>query len=124
MKILKLKYSRIIPFRGFYVISLFGCIIRKMKYKEHPIEDKIMNHEGIHVCQAEDFCKGFIGYFIFYILYILEWIIKLPISILIKGKAYHSISFEQEAYNNEYDLNYQDVRKRFAWTKYIFKIVK
>ena len=29
-------------------------------------------------------------------------------------KAYESISFEQEAYNNQYDYNYQDNRRRFG----------
>lgn len=72
MKDLKLKYSRIIPFIGFYAITLFGTIIRRMKYKDTPISKTVLNHEGIHVCQAEDFCKGFFGYIIFYLLYFIE----------------------------------------------------
>lgn len=125
MKQLKLKYSSIIPFPGFYAITLFGCIFRNWKYATSPIPAYIVNHECIHACEAEDFCKGFIGYCIFYILYFIEWILKCIISLctLFKVRAYRSISFEQEAYINEKDLKYQDNRKRFAWTKYIFKLV-
>lgn len=92
-----------------------------------------MNHEGIHVCQAEDLVpenlrkyKFFmiIGFIIFYLLYFIEWLIKLFVSIFVRCDAYYSISFEQEAYNNQLDYDYQDHRKRFTWTKYIFKLWK
>lgn len=33
--------------------------------------------------------------------------------------AYHDISFEEEAYGNEKDLNYLKTRKHYAWLKYI-----
>jgi hypothetical protein len=58
--------------------------------------------------------------------YFIEWLIKLIISAFTLGKvkAYRSISFEQEAYQNEKDFKYRDSRKRFNWLKYIFKIVK
>ena len=126
MKELKLKYSKWIPFKGFYAISLFGRLVRRIKYKDKPVAPAVINHEGIHVCQAEDFCKGLIGFLIFYLLYFTEWLIKAIISLftLCKVKAYYSISFEQEALYNEYNLEYQDNRKRFAWTKYIFKLIK
>jgi len=133
MKLLNLKYSKIIPFDGFYAITIFGTIIRRIKYKDTPISMTTMNHEGIHVCQAEDFVpeklrkyKFFliIGFIIFYLLYFIEWLIKLFVSIFVRCNAYYSISFEQEAYNNQLDYDYQDHRKRFAWTKYIFKLWK
>jgi hypothetical protein len=86
------------------------------------------------LCQMEDFVpnknnkkwKTILGGCVFYILYFIEWLIKLLIAGFTFGKvkAYHSISFEQEAYNNQYDYSYQETRKRFAWTKYIFKLVK
>ena len=114
MKELKLKYSKFIPFKGFYAISLFGTLVRREKYKSTSVSSSTMNHEGIHVCQAEDFCKGGFGFIVFYLLYGLEWILKLLPCFITKKDAYRSISFEQEAYNNEYNLSYQDSRKRFA----------
>jgi hypothetical protein len=67
----------------------------------------------------------FLGGIIFYILYLVEWLFKLIISAFTFGKvkAYRSISFEQEASNNEREKNYPTTRKRFAWLKYIFKLV-
>lgn len=133
MKLLNLKYSKIIPFDGFYAITIFGTIIRRIKYKDTPVSMTTMNYEGIHVCQAEDFVpeklrkyKFFmiIGFIIFYLLYFIEWLIKLFVSIFVRCNAYYSIGFEQEAYNNQLDYGYQDHRKRFAWTKYIFKLWK
>lgn len=124
MKELKLKYSRIIPFSGYYAMAFFGYLIRRIKYKDTPVPITVQNHEGIHVCQAEDFCKGFFGYIAFYLLYFLEWLIKLPVALFTGSRAYYSISFEQEAYTFQNDYSYQDKRKRWAWTKYIFKMVK
>ena len=53
----------------------------------------------------------------FYILYVLEWLIKLPFY----GKhAYRNISFEREAYECEQDNNYLENGDYFEWVKYIF----
>ena len=123
MKPLKLAYSKIIPFTGFYAITLFGYLIRREKYRDVPVKPTTWNHESIHVEQAGDFGLGFFGYFIFYLLYGLEWLLKLP-SAIFGCRVYRSLSFEHEAYNNETNLQYLETRKRFAWVKYIFKFVK
>jgi hypothetical protein len=93
-----------------------------------------MNHEGIHLCQIEDFISNpnnkkwrtILGGCIFYVLYFIEWLIKLIISVFTFGKvkAYRSISFEQEAFNNQFDYNYQENRQRFDWKQYIFTLIK
>jgi hypothetical protein len=59
------------------------------------------------------------------VVYLLEWIIKGIISIFtgFKVRTYMSISFEQEAYINDINYTYQESRKRWAWSKYIFKLV-
>lgn len=55
----------------------------------------------------------------YYIWYVLEWLCKLPF-----GNAYKSISFEQEAYSNEDDMNYCENRHLFCgWMKKICKVV-
>ena len=128
---IKLKYSKIIPFPGFYACTIFNCIFRHPKYRNRKLSKTTYNHEMIHVEQQLDFVGGneklyILGGIVFYMAYFIEWLIKLIISgfTLGKVKAYRSISFEQEAYQNEKDLKYRDGRKRFCWLKYIFKLVQ
>lgn len=53
-------------------------------------------------------------YIPFYIIYLLEWLIRL----FLPGNAYRNISFEKESYNNEYNFDYLKNRKKFAmWRK-------
>jgi len=73
----------------------------------------LINHEKIHWKQQLEMLIIF-----FYVWYFIEWLIRIFIS---TSSAYRSISFEREAYDNEYDLNYLNKRKRFAWFKYIIK---
>ena len=73
----------------------------------------VLNHEGIHVPQEKEMLIIF-----FYIWYGLEWFIKL---FFYGANAYSNISFEREAYSNEYNLDYIKNRKHFSWVKYIFK---
>lgn len=127
---LQLKYSKIIPLNGFYASTIFNKLYRREKYKNKPISEVIYNHESIHLQQELDFVFGceklyILGGCIFYILYFIEWLIKAIISLFtgFKIKAYHSISFEQEAYKNQKDLNYLKTRKRFSWIKNIFKVI-
>lgn len=128
---IKLKYSKFIPFPGFYACTIFNCIFRHPRYKNKALSKSTYNHELIHVYQQLDFVNGneklyILGGVIFYILYFIEWLIKLIISAFTFGKvkAYRSISFEQEAYNNTKEKNYSQTRRKFAWIKYIFKLVK
>lgn len=128
---IKLKYSKIIPFPRFYVCTIFNCIFRHPKYKNRKLSKITYNHEMIHVEQQLDFVGGIeklyiLGGIVFYMTYFIEWLIKLIISGFTFGKvkAYRSISFEQESYQNERNLNYRNNRKRFCWLKNIFKLVK
>lgn len=134
MKQLPIKYNKWIPFKRFFAMCLFGIIYIRDFNKDRKVHKSTLNHEGIHLCQIEDFVpnkngkkwKTILGGCIFYILYFIEWLIKLVISgfTLGKVKAYRSVSFEQEAYNNQYYYTYQKNRKRFAWFKYVFKLIK
>lgn len=123
MKNLKIVYNKFIPFKDYYAITLFDRMVIREDRKKEPLEKSYINHESIHQAQSRDFGIGFCGYFIFYFLYLLEWILKLPWG-LFGYDSYKSISFEQEAYNREFDYTYLDKRKRFYWLKYIFKVVK
>lgn len=126
---MKIVYNKYIPFKGFFAINLFGTLFIRNEYKDRNVNKLTINHESIHTAQALDFVFGcenlkIIGYLIFYIIYFIEWLFKTITSgfTLGKIKAYRSISFEQEAYSNERNLEYLQNRKRFNWIKYLFKV--
>ena len=106
MKIIRNKY---IPFKGFRAINLFGILFVRGNAR---IDDITLNHEKIHTAQIKE-----LWYVFFYLWYVTEWLIRL----FMKGNAYRNISFEREAYDNQYDLNYLKNRKRFNFAKYIKK---
>lgn len=127
---MKVVYNNLIPFKGFIAINIFGILFVRETYRDKLLRTTY-THESIHTEQMLDFVFGLkplliIGGIIFYILYLIEWIIKLLVSAFTLGKinAYRSISFEQEAFNNQREKNYPQTRKRFGWIKYMFKIVK
>lgn len=101
---------------GFMAIVLFGHIFCQMSEKEleHKMEfeygKRFVNHERIHVLQANSFKTKWLG---FYILYILYWIRNLFLYNPFSKKPYYNIPFEREAYAEEgnYDLNESDWKK-------------
>lgn len=99
--------NRFIPFgRRFAAINLLGVLFVK---KGSEIDEVMLNHERIHTRQMTELLI-----FPFYIIYVLEWTIRV-IGNGGKGmEAYRSISFEREAYENERNLNYLNHRKQFA----------
>lgn len=119
--------NSLIPFKGYLAMAFFNMIFWRQEYesyltKEHhkSYVDKVVNHEGIHTCQMRDFCKWLpLGGIIFYIVYVLEWFIRL----FIHGpkNAYSNISFEREAKQNERNMNYKNERGRFDNFKKYFK---
>ena len=108
-------YNKFIPFKGFQAINLFGFIFTRKKV----LKPNTINHENIHTAQMKETL-----YIFFYLLYCIEYLIRF-ITYLIKKQdlydAYKNISFEQEAYQNEYRLTYLENRKHFSWIKYIKK---
>ena len=78
----------ILPRRGSSAINLFGDLFCKPKTK---ISDITINHEQMHTEQMKEML-----YIPFYLLYGVEWLIKL----FCKGNAYRNLSFEREAYDN------------------------
>jgi hypothetical protein len=84
-------------------------------YVKYGYEDnvKLKVHENIHWEQQKELP------IIFYILYLLEWIIK----IFLFGNpktSYRNLSAEREANKYENDPSYFFKRKRWHWLKYIF----
>jgi len=119
MKLIKNKF---IPWQGYKYIFLFGYIFTRSNRLTiddiNPIE---INHESIHAKQAK-----YLLWIFFYLFYLIEWIIKFVIScfkhVNILDYTYKSISFEQEAYYNEKNLNYLKTSNPYSWIKYIFKM--
>lgn len=68
---MKIIENKLIPFKGFCAINLFGYLFCRDKSE---INDVIVNHEEIHTSQMKELC-----YIPFYVLYFIEWLIKLPL---------------------------------------------
>lgn len=114
---LKKVYNKYIPNEGYIAITILVWMFIREEYKGIlPWWAEV--HENIHFKQEIE-----LGFILFYILYGLEYLIKLLIT-LNHNKAYMSISFEQEAYNNQFDRKYPEKRKHYAFIKYLFKIQK
>ena len=104
---MKIIYNDIIPFKGFLAINLFGVLFVRGTWRD--LNARVLNHEKIHTAQMQE-----LGYILFYILYVLEWLYRLTKG----GNAYRNISFEREAYVNEENPQYLNTRKRWAmWRK-------
>lgn len=104
---MRIIYNNIIPFKGFLAINICGLLFVRKGCK---VTDRTINHEEIHSHQMKEMC-----YIFFYIWYLIEWLVRL----FLPGNAYRQISFEQEAYSNEWDPNYLVNRKHFNWLKYL-----
>lgn len=108
---MRIIYNKFYPFKPFLAQNFLGIIFcrgKKGSLKPHDI-----NHEYIHTLQQKELL--YIG---FPIIYYLEWFLNFLKCHNIM-QAYYDISLEKEAYDNERDLNYQQHRKHFQWTKYL-----
>ena len=103
---MKIIYNNIIPFKGFTAINLFGILFIR---KNNKVSKRLLNHEAIHTAQMKE-----LWYVPFYILYLLEWLIKI-IKTRSSIVAYRTLSFEKEAYTYEAMNSYLAKRKKFAW---------
>jgi len=55
MRELPIKYSKLIPFKGYFATCFFGTIYIRDFNKDRKVHKSTINHEGIHLCQIEDF---------------------------------------------------------------------
>lgn len=108
---MKIILNKIIPLKGYIAITLYPFIFARKELDKY-----VLNHENIHGEQQKELLL-----ILFYILYCLEYLIKLCITFN-TSKAYYSISFEQEANKYEHDLDYINRRTHYNWIKYIFKV--
>ena len=109
---MKIIYNNVIPFKGYKAINLFGLVFARKDYKKLTEEE--INHESIHTAQMKEML-----YVPFYLWYGIEYLIKRWNNI--QKDAYHAISFEREAYDNEENMSYLNNRKHYSWFKRIKK---
>lgn len=126
--------ARTFLWKDYDTITLAAWVCTKYKSKEE-MPQWIRNHECTHAKQWVEcmilsgiiiwtlvvfvgisslwFCLSF---FMFYAIYVLEYLIKL---IIYGSDAYCNISFEKEAYTNQFNNNYMENSDYFEWVKYI-----
>ena len=106
---MKVIYNSILPIPGFTAMNLCGLILARRECK--PLQKVTLRHEAIHTTQMRE--TLYVG---FYLLYLLEWLVKL----FIYGKeAYRNISFEREAYRYAAYENYLEERRAYAWLRLV-----
>ena len=93
-------------------LNLFGTF-----WTRNPewIDRYVINHEKIHTAQQRELL-----FVPFYILYLIEWCIRLMQFGSLK-QAYYNISFEREAYRHGKDLTYLARRPLYSWVKFLRK---
>lgn len=121
---MKVIVNKFIPFQGYAYINLFGILFTRKK--DLNLSDETINHESIHSLQGK-----YLLWIIFYLLYFIEWLFKIPVAFFYNPSkygtlkyAYRSISFEQQAYYNQDNLDYLKTANPYEWIKYIFKMYK
>lgn len=92
--------------RHFAAINLFGVLFVK---RGVPLTPELINHESIHTRQIQELL-----YVPFYIIYLMEWALRLFQCRFNGIEAYSRISFEREAYRHGDDLGYLARRRPFA----------
>ena len=125
--------NKLIPFKGYKAINLFGLILTK-----EELTEKDKRHEAIHsqqmielgivglalalivnVCLFKiNILWSLFGFALFYVWYGIEYLCANKYHKK-QNDAYHDISFEEEAYGNDDDENYLANREMFAWIKYL-----
>ncbi len=106
MKIVRTKYF---PFGDYSTINLFGILFTK----EVELDAIALQHEAIHTAQMKE-----MGYIFFYIWYAIEYLL-IRVFHKKQDRAYHDVSFEEEAYIYDTCPGYLYTRKHYAWIKYI-----
>jgi len=96
--------------KGYIGITLFPFVfLRDRSFKEDLV---LVNHERIHLKQQLELLI-----FPFYLIYCLEFLVRL-FQYKSWSLAYRNISFEQEAFTNEKDLDYLKSRSFWSFLKY------
>lgn len=128
---------------GYSTITLGPFIFTK--YPEDKMNMRVVNHECVHVRQWIEmtvacgvilwlgmmvfgYSAGWLLWSVisFYLWYMLEYLVHRLTGLFRNAKngqstAYRMVSFEQEARRAEYDNDYLENSRYFAWIVYLFK---
>lgn len=107
--------NNVIPFKGFAAVTLWPFVFVRKSYADKVSVKQmeiLKTHESIHGKQQLEMLI-----IPFLLWYGIEWIIRL----FMGGNAYRNISFEREAYTNEWNTEYLSKRKFWAWVEYLKK---
>jgi len=110
MGLIMILISKYIVPRGYIGITFFPFMF--LKYKDLKGNRVLVNHEKIHLKQQLELLI-----IPFFIIYSFEFLIRL-IQYKNWNLAYKHISFEQEAYKNQKDLNYLKSRPFWNFINY------
>lgn len=97
--------------KGYRGLTLFPFVFVKNRLDRENIV--FINHEAIHLRQQLEMLI-----FLFFIWYFLEYLFRL-IQYRNSNLAYRNISFEREAYANEFNFDYLKDRPFFGFVKFI-----
>ena len=135
---LKKIYTEHLPKKGFTALTIIPFVFVRKDRMSH-FTAKAERHETTHALQQIELCvvglvlaiASLIGGFglwsllflpLFFWIYGLELLIKLPFCKFDTLRAYMSISTEQEAYEHQQEVYYNEVRRHFAWLRYVFTL--
>lgn len=104
---------KILPPKGYSAITLFGTVYTRKsadvieRYLETERGKIWAHHEAMHIYQADTFNPTFLKWFLFYIVYIYEFLKAWPFFMCWK-QAYKTTCFELEAYYYQDELAITD----------------
>jgi hypothetical protein len=102
-----------IPKLSSLVIDVYAITIWPFVFIRDEGDPVTINHEKIHLRQQiEMLLLGF------YVLYSVFWLLG-KIKGFTNSKAYYTIPFEKEAYENQHNFDYIENRKIYSWLRYL-----
>lgn len=103
--------SKFLVPKGYSGLTIYPFVF--LKHNHLKLNKSLLNHERIHLKQQIELLI-----IPFYMFYFLEFLIRL-FQYKNWHKAYRNISFEREAYHNEFNLDYLKQRPFWAFLNYL-----
>lgn len=108
MKIIQNRLSNLLLAKGFAAVTIYPFVFVRT---DEAVTPQLLTHERIHGRQQLEMLL-----LPFFAWYIVEWLIRLCID---RRTAYRMISFEQEAYRNDWNEDYLKTRRPWRWVQYL-----
>ena len=112
---MKVVENDTLPFGNYKCMTIYKWIFTKNAKRITQVD---FNHEATHLHQQTELLVIF-----FYLWYVLEFLVKLLCTFNWK-RAYRSISFEMEAYENEENTSWINQRSEYYWLRFVFKLAE